>query len=81
MQLHPSGAKRVCHAVGRFVQVTVPFLLMVLTALAWAVVVPTKAYAAAAQIDSFTINYDMQRSGVLKVKEHKSGSGWEAVSG
>ncbi len=35
MQLHPSAAERVYHAVGRFVQVTVPFLLMVLTALAW----------------------------------------------
>ena len=69
MQLHPSAVERVYHAVGRFVQVAVPFLLMVLTALAWAVVVPTQAYAADAQIDSFTINYDMQPSGVLKVKE------------
>ena len=42
---------------------------MVLTALAWVVVVPTPAHAAGAQIDSFTINYDMQPSGVLKVKE------------
>jgi uncharacterized membrane protein YgcG len=69
VQLHPSAAERVCHAVGRLVQVTVSFLLMVLTALAWVVVVPTPAYAADAQIDSFTINYDMQPSGVLKVKE------------
>ena len=69
MQLHPSAAERASRAVGRFVQVTVPFLLMVLTALAWALVVPTQAYAADAQIDSFTINYDMQPSGVLKVKE------------
>ena len=69
MQLQPSAAERVYHPVGRFVQVAVPFLLMVLTALAWAVVVPTQAYAADAQIDSFTINYDMQPSGVLKVKE------------
>ena len=42
---------------------------MVLTALAWALVAPTQAYAADAQIDSFTINYEMQSSGVLKVKE------------
>jgi uncharacterized protein (TIGR04222 family) len=51
------------------VQVAVSFLLMILTALAWALVVPTPAYAADAQIDSFTINYDMQSSGILKVKE------------
>ena len=38
-------------------------------ALAWALVAPTRTYAADAQIDSFTINYDMQLSGVLKVKE------------
>ena len=42
---------------------------MVLTALAWAVLAPTPAYAADDQIDSFAINYDMQPSGVLKVKE------------
>jgi uncharacterized protein (TIGR04222 family) len=48
---------------------TVPFLLMVLTTLAWALVAPNQAYAADAQIDSFTINYEMQPSGVLKVKE------------
>jgi uncharacterized protein (TIGR04222 family) len=42
---------------------------MVLTALAWALLAPTPAYAADDQIDSFTINYDMQPSGVLKVKE------------
>ena len=42
---------------------------MVLTALAWAVLAPIPAYAADDQIDSFTINYDMQPSGVLKVKE------------
>ena len=69
MQFQASAAERVCHAVGRFVGVTVPFLLMVLTALAWALVAPTQAYAADAQIDSFTINYEMQSSGVLKVKE------------
>jgi uncharacterized protein (TIGR04222 family) len=42
---------------------------MVVTALAWILVAPTRAYGADAQIDSFTINYDMQPSGVLKVKE------------
>ena len=46
-----------------------PFLLMVMTALAWALVAPAQAYAADDQIDSFTINYEMQPSGVLKVKE------------
>jgi Predicted membrane protein (DUF2207) len=56
-------------APGRFVQVVVAFLLMVVTALAWALVAPTRAYAADAQIDSFTINYEMQPSGVLKVRE------------
>jgi uncharacterized protein (TIGR04222 family) len=42
---------------------------MVVAALAWALVAPTQAYATDAQIDSFTINYEMQPSGVLKVKE------------
>ena len=42
---------------------------MLMTALAWAVFTPTRAYAADDQIDSFVINYDMQPSGVLKVKE------------
>jgi uncharacterized protein (TIGR04222 family) len=42
---------------------------MVLAALAWALLAPTPAYAADDQIDSFTINYDMQPSGVLNVKE------------
>jgi hypothetical protein len=69
VQLHTCAAARGCHAVGRLVQVAVSFLLMILTALAWALVVPTPAYAADAQIDSFTINYDMQPSGILKVKE------------
>jgi hypothetical protein len=42
---------------------------MVVTALAWALVAPTQAYAADDQIDSFTINYEMQSSGALKVME------------
>ena len=64
-----SAAERVCQAPGRFVQAVVAFLLMVVTALAWALVAPTQAYAADDQIDSFTINYEMQSSGILKVKE------------
>jgi uncharacterized protein (TIGR04222 family) len=64
-----SVAERLWQAPGRFLQVVVAFLLMVVTALAWALVAPTPAYAADDQIDSFTINYDMQPSGVLKVKE------------
>jgi uncharacterized membrane protein YgcG len=54
---------------GRTLRVVAAFLLMVVTALAWVVVSPTRAYAADDQIDSFTINYEMQPSGVLKVKE------------
>jgi hypothetical protein len=69
VQLRASAAERLCQAPGRFVQAVVAFLLMVLTALAWALVAPTRAYGADAQIDSFTINYDMQPSGMLKVRE------------
>jgi hypothetical protein len=43
--------------------------MMMLTALAWALLTPTRAYAADDQIDSFVIDYNMQPSGVLKVKE------------
>ena len=64
-----SATERLRQAPGRLLQVVVAFLLMVLTALAWAFVAPTRAYAADAQIDSFTINYEMQPSGVLKVTE------------
>jgi hypothetical protein len=64
-----SAAERLWQAPGRFLQVVVAFLLMVVTALAWALVAHTPAYAADAQIDSFTINYEMQPSGVLKVME------------
>jgi hypothetical protein len=45
---------------------------MVITDLAWALVAPTRAYSADAQIDSFTINYDRHPSGVLKVKQPSS---------
>ena len=69
MQLRASATGGAWQAPGRLVQLGVAFLLMVLTALAWALVAPTQAYAADAQIDSFTINYEMQSSGVLKVKE------------
>src|SRR5215213_1316652 len=64
-----SAVERLWQAPGRFLQVVVAFLLMVLTALAWALVAPTRAYAADAQIDSFSINYEMQPSGVLTVTE------------
>jgi Predicted membrane protein (DUF2207) N-terminal domain len=69
VQVPASAAERLSQAPGRFLQVVVAFLLMVVTALAWAVVAPTRAYAADAQIDSFTINYEMQPSGVLRVME------------
>jgi uncharacterized protein (TIGR04222 family) len=69
VQFRASAAERVWQVSGRFARSVVAFLLMVLTALAWALLAPTPAYAADDQIDSFTINYDMQPSGVLKVKE------------
>jgi uncharacterized protein (TIGR04222 family) len=69
VQWQASVATHVCHLVGRVVQVSVPLLLMIVTALVWALSAPTQAYAADAQIDSFTINYEMQPSGVLKVEE------------
>ena len=54
---------------GRLSRALIAFVLMLATALVWFVATPTKAYAADDQIDSFAINYDMQPSGVLKVKE------------
>jgi uncharacterized protein (TIGR04222 family) len=69
VQFRASAAERAWQLSGRFARTVVAFLLMVLTALAWALLSPTPAYAADDQIDSFTINYDMQPSGVLKVKE------------
>ena len=54
---------------GRLSRALIAFVLMLATALFWFVATPTKAYAADDQIDSFAINYDMQPSGVLKVKE------------
>ena len=69
VQWHASAATRACHADSRFVQVTASCLLMVVTALVWALATPTQAYAADAQIDSFTINYEVQPSGAVTVKE------------
>jgi len=54
---------------GRLSRILVAFVLMIMAALAWAVISPTRAYAADDQIDSFLIDYNMQPSGVLKVKE------------
>jgi len=54
---------------GRLSRALIAFGLMLATALVWFVATPTKAYAADDQIDSFAINYEMQPSGVLKVKE------------
>ena len=69
VQFRASAAGRAGHFFGVSIRAVVAFGLMVVTALAWAVVAPTQAYAADDQIDSFTINYEMQPSGVLKVKE------------
>ena len=69
VQFRASAAERAMQVSGRFTRAGVAFFLMVATALTWALVTPTQAYAADDQIDSFTINYDMQPSGVLKVKE------------
>jgi uncharacterized membrane protein YgcG len=69
MQFRASAGERVWQVGGRVSRVVVAFLLMLLTALTWAVFSPTQAYAADDQIDSFLINYDMQPSGVLTVKE------------
>ena len=69
VQFRTSAGEGAWQLSGRFARAVVAFLLMVLTALAWALLAPTPAYAADDQIDSFTINYDMQPSGVLKVKE------------
>ncbi|HVD78902.1 MAG TPA: DUF2207 domain-containing protein [Propionibacteriaceae bacterium] len=69
VQFRTSAGEGAWQLSGRFARAVAAFLLMVLTALAWALLAPTPAYAADDQIDSFTINYDMQPSGVLKVKE------------
>jgi uncharacterized protein (TIGR04222 family) len=69
VQFRASVAERAVQVSGRFTRAVVGFFLMVVTALAWALVTPTAAYAVDDQIDSFTVNYEMQSSGVLKVKE------------
>jgi uncharacterized protein (TIGR04222 family) len=69
VQFRASVGERAVQISGRFTRAVVAFFLMVVTALAWVLVTPSQAYAADDQIDSFTINYDMQPSGVLKVKE------------
>lgn len=68
VQFRATG-ERVWQLAGRLSRVVVAFLLMILAAMAWAAITPTRAYAADDQIDSFIIDYDMQPSGVLKVKE------------
>jgi uncharacterized protein (TIGR04222 family) len=69
VQFRASTGERAWQISGGFARAVVAFVLMVLTALAWALLAATPAYAADDQIDSFTINYDMQPTGVLKVKE------------
>jgi uncharacterized protein (TIGR04222 family) len=69
VQIRVSAIQGVWQVGGRFTRAVVAFLLMGLGALAWVLVIPASAYAADDQIDSFTVNYDMQASGVLKVKE------------
>jgi uncharacterized membrane protein YgcG len=68
VQFRATG-ERVWQLAGRLSRVVVAFLLMILAAMTWAAITPTRAYAADDQIDSFIIDYDMQPSGVLKVKE------------
>ena len=69
VQFRASAAERPWQVRGRFARGVVAFLLMSLTALAWALIAPTPAHAADDQIDSFAIDYDVQPSGVVKVKE------------
>ncbi len=69
VQFRASAAERPRQVRGRFGRGVVAFLLMSLTAVAWALIAPTTAYAADDQIDSFTIDYNVQPSGVVKVKE------------
>jgi uncharacterized membrane protein YgcG len=69
VQFRASVLSALCRFSGRFTRVVVGFLFVLVSALAWVLVTPIEAYAADDQIDSFTINYDVQPSGVLKVKE------------
>jgi uncharacterized membrane protein YgcG len=69
VQFRASAVERPWQVRDRFARGAVAFLLMLLTVLAWALVAPTPAYAADDQIDSFNIDYNVQPSGVVKVKE------------
>jgi uncharacterized protein (TIGR04222 family) len=69
VQFRASAAKRPWQVRGRFARGVFAFLLTSLTALAWVLVTPTPAYAADDQIDSFNVDYTVQPSGVVKVKE------------
>ena len=69
VQFRALAAERPWQVRGRFARCVAAFLLMLLAAVAWALVAPTAAYAADDQIDSFTIDYNVQPSGVVKVKE------------
>jgi hypothetical protein len=64
-----AGGDRAWQLGSRVSRVLIAFGLMIVTALAWVLISPTRAYAADDQIDSFVIDYDMQPSGVLSVKE------------
>jgi uncharacterized protein (TIGR04222 family) len=69
VQLVASAIEGVLQVGGRFTRAVVALLVLGLGALVWLLAIPTPAYAADDQIDSFMINYDMQPSGLLKVKE------------
>jgi uncharacterized protein (TIGR04222 family) len=69
VQFRASTAQRPWQVRGRFARGVFAFLLISVTALAWALVAPTPAYAADDQIDSFNVDYNVQPSGVVKVKE------------
>ena len=60
VQFRASAGERVWQVGGRASRVAVAFLVMLMTALAWTVFTPTRAYAADDQIDSFIINYDIK---------------------
>jgi uncharacterized membrane protein YgcG len=64
-----AGGDRAWQLGSRVSRVLIAFGLMIVTALAWVLISPMRAYAADDQIDSFVIDYDMQPSGVLSVKE------------
>src|SRR4029453_5101379 len=69
VQFLVTAAERRWQVRGRVARGVVSLLLMSLPALAWGLASPTPAYAADDQIDSFTIDYNVQPSGVVKVRE------------